>query len=133
MGAFSTYYANKVVDATLRGTTFTPPSTVYFALFTAATGLATDAPTSEVSTSGTGYAREAVTMSAPTAGVTHPTADVEFNEATSDWGTITHGAFMDAPTGGHVIYWAAPINGSKLIETGDTYRSKASNFTVTVS
>ncbi len=134
MSAFSNYYANKIIDATLRNTSFALPSTVYLGLFTSATGLDTDSlgTATEVSTSGTAYARKSITFAAPTNGVTAPAADVEFIEATGNWGTVTHVAILDAATGGHVIYWAA-LNSPKAITAGDVARFKTTTLSVTVS
>ena len=39
MAVFSNYYLETIIDHMLRGAAFTPPATVYVALFSADTGL----------------------------------------------------------------------------------------------
>ena len=132
MSAFSNYYANIVVNATVRGTSFTPPSTVYLGLFKASTGLNEDNLGTAQEVTGGSYARQAVTFVAPTNGATQLTANVTFPMATANWGTVTHIAIMDASTAGHVIYWAA-VTASKAIDIDDTLVVNAADCTLTVT
>lgn len=48
MANLSDYMENKIIDHMLRNQAYTPPATVYVALFTAVTGLEANNPTSEV-------------------------------------------------------------------------------------
>jgi hypothetical protein len=134
MSAASDYLENKLLDHTLRyGTApYTGVSTLYLALFTASTGLETDSPSAEVSTSGTAYARTAVTFAAASSGSSATNAAVTFSPATSNWGTVTHIAVMDASTGGHVLFHGA-VTTSKTIETGDTFQVSSGNLTISLA
>ena len=65
MAEFSNYLENAIIDAVLRNTSYTSPTTVYVGLFTTDP---TDAD-SGTEVSGGSYARTAVTFSAPSNGV----------------------------------------------------------------
>lgn len=131
MSSFSNFLANKVIDHMLRNQAYTPPAVVYVALFTAADGLEANAPTAEVSASGTGYARKAVTLAAAANGVTTNSADVLFDAASANWGTITHAAIMDAATAGNVLMWVE-LSAAKTIEATDVFVITAGNLDITL-
>lgn len=130
--AASNYLENKVLDHVLTSTSYTAPGTRYLALFTADTGLETNSPSAEISTSGTAYARQAVTFAAASSGSSSTNATVTFPAATANWGTVTHVAVMDASTAGNVLFWGA-VTTSKTIETGDTFQVTSGNLTITLS
>ncbi len=118
MSAMSDYFENQVIDHMLRNQSFTPPTTVYLALFTAATGLETNSPSAEVS--GGSYAREAIALNAASGGASSNDGTVTFTQATGNWGTLTHVALMDAETEGNVLLWGA-LSASKTINSGDRF------------
>ncbi|GAH15552.1 unnamed protein product, partial [marine sediment metagenome] len=93
MAVFSDYYLNKIIDHMLRGVEFTPPATVYVALFSADTGLQANNPTAELSDGG--YARQTLALDAAAGGESANTALIEFPEATGDWDAVTHAAMVD--------------------------------------
>jgi hypothetical protein len=132
MSAASDYLENKVLDHVLTATAYTQPSTRYLALFTANTGLETNSPSAEVSTSGTAYARQAVTFAAASSGSSATNATVTFPTATANFGTITHVAVMDASTSGNVLFHGA-VTTSKTIESGDTFQVTSGNLTVSLA
>jgi len=127
MAEFTDYLENKIIDHMLRNQAYTPPSTVYVALFTTATG--DDGSGTEVS--GGSYARQAVTLGAASGGASSNTADITFPQATADWGTITHVALMDAETGGNMLMHS-PLDESKTVNNGDTFKINAGDLDVTV-
>ena len=134
MSAASDYLELKVLDHVLKYSTapYTAPTTLYLALFTATTGLETNSPSAEVSTSGTAYARQAVTFATASAGSSSTNATVTFPAATANFGTITHVAIMDASTAGNVLFHGA-VTTSKTIETGDTFQVSSGNLTVSLA
>jgi hypothetical protein len=134
MSAASDFLENKVLDHVLRYSTapYTGATTLYLALFTASTGLETNSPSAEVSTSGTAYARKAVTFAAASSGSSATNATVTFDTATANFGTITHVAVMDASTSGNVLFHGA-VTTSKTIETGDTFQVTSGNLTVSLA
>lgn len=98
-----TYYlANNVLNVALRGIPFTPPVTVYVALYTVAPTVSGGG--TEVS--GGAYARQTVSLSAPVNGQLASTADVLFPVATAAWGTVTSFAILDASSGGNMLYFS---------------------------
>lgn len=132
MSAASDYLENKVLDHVLTATAYTQPGTRYLALFTANTGLESNSPSAEVSTSGSAYIRKAVTFAAASSGQSATNATVTFDTATANWGTITHVAVMDAESSGNVLFWGA-VTTSKTIETGDTFQVTSGNLTVSLA
>ena len=102
----------------------------YVALFTTAT---TDAGGGTEVTGGA-YARQLVGLSAASGagGSTSNAADITFPTATADWGTVTHVAIMDAATAGNMIMHS-PLDASKTIAAGDTFKINAGDLDVTMA
>jgi hypothetical protein len=127
MAEFTDYMENKIIDHMLRNQSYTPPTTIYVALFTSAPSDAGGG--TEVS--GGSYARQAVTLSAASGGASENSADITFPTATANWGTITHLALMDALTAGNMLMHT-PLDESKTINNGDTFKINAGALDVTV-
>lgn len=121
-----------------RNTVGPQPTTVYAALWI---GDPTDTGTggAEVSTTGTAYARVGISTGTINTGAgsgwTDPNASgtiqtsnnavVTFpTPAGSNWGTVTHIALMDAPTGGNMLASAA-LTTSRAMNVGDSPASFA--------
>jgi hypothetical protein len=128
MAAMSNYLENAVINAVLRNTTYTSPATVYVALFTTDP---TDANTGTECT-GVSYNREAMTFGAPSNGVCSNNSSVEFDQATTSWGTITHMGLYDALTGGNLLFHGA-LATSKVIDAGDVFKFAPTTLSVTLS
>jgi hypothetical protein len=128
MSEMSNYLENALINATIRGTNFTAPTTVYVALFTSDP---TDAG-SGTEVSGGSYARTAVTFAAPSNGVSVSSADCTFPQCTLTWGTVGWIGIMDALTTGNLLYHT-PLNTSKTIETGDIFKIASGNLSVTLA
>lgn len=128
MAEMSNYLENALINATLRNTAYTSPTTVYLALYTTDP---TDADTG-TEVSGGSYARQAITFGAPSNGVTTNSAAIEFPQCTSTWGTITHIGIRDALTTGNLLYHT-PLDASKTIATGDIFRISIGNLSVTLA
>ena len=107
MARLTNYMAHKIIDHMLRGQAFTPPSTVYLALFASPSEEDLTAGTLTNELSGGAYIRKAVTLSAASGRITSNTANVDFDIATLDWSPITHIAISDAVTGGNLLLWGA--------------------------
>lgn len=143
MGSKSDYLENKFLDWLLRGQSFTPPATVYIALYTANpsdTGGGTEV-------SGGSYTRVAVTSSlanwagtqgagttvasSGTGGQTSNNASITFPAPTANWGVITGMAIYDNSSGGNELYWSA-LTTSKTVNNGDAAPTfPAGSLTVT--
>lgn len=113
MAAMSNYLENALINATLRNTSYTSPSSVFVALFTTDP---TDAGTG-TEVSGGSYARQTATFTSPSNGSSTLAADVTFPTATGNWGTVTHFGIYDASTSGNLLYHGA-LNNSKNIQNG---------------
>lgn len=102
MGSKSTYLKNKILDHYLGQTAFTQP-TPYLGLYTAAP---TDAGGGTEVTGGS-YARVDVSgfFGSATGGSSANTSDVEFAQATANWGTAKAFGVFDNSTGGNLILW----------------------------
>ena len=114
--SFSDYLETKVLDHVFGGTSYTAPTTLYVALFTAApsdSGGGTEV-------SGGAYARQTIAFT--TSGdTTSNNAAIEFPTATANYGTVTHVGIYDASSAGNLMAWAS-LTSSKTIETGDVFR-----------
>ena len=126
MAEMSNFLENELYDHVLRNAAYTSPSSLYVSLHTADP---TDAGTG-TEVSGGSYARTAVTMGAPTNGSGTNSADVQFPQATGDWGTVTHIGIWDASTSGNMLFHT-PLDTSKNITTGDVFKIASGSLTVT--
>lgn len=97
----STYLANKLLDHVLRNVSYTPPATVYLALYTS-NPTAADTGT-EVS--GGSYARVAVTFAAAATRATSNSAVIDTPSASASWGTPTHYGIRDAAAAGNLLFF----------------------------
>lgn len=134
--AMSDYLENKLIDALLRGQTYTMPTTVYVGLATT-TG-SDSACGTEVS--GGSYARVSVTSSlanwagtqsagstvasSGTGGTTSNNNAVTFPAPTANWGTVTEVCVFDASSAGNLLFRTA-LTVSKTVNNGDAAPSFA--------
>ena len=130
MAEISNYLEQALINGTIRGTTYTAPSTVYVALYTTDP---TDADTG-TEVSGGSYARTAVTFATAsgTSGSVASNADVTFPQATGSWGTVGWIGIMDASTSGNLLYHTA-LDASKTIDSGDIFKIASGSLTVTLA
>ena len=143
MSAMSDYLENKLVDHLFRGQSFTPPASLFVALFKSPGPGEEGSLGSEVSTTGTGYARvEIVTAltafsgtqgagtteaSSGTGGQTSNNAAITFPVPTGNWtpdGQITHIGVFDAATAGNLLLHGA-LDAPKNVNLGDSAPSFA--------
>lgn len=125
--SLSDYYENKIIDHMFRAQAFTPPATIYVALFTVApsdSGGGTEV-------SGGGYTRKSVTFSAASGGSTSNSADIDFGVATADWGTIVAVGLFDASTGGNLLAYGN-LTQSKTVNNGDGFKILATKLTLSL-
>jgi len=128
MAEMSNYLENALINGTLRGTTYTAPTTTYLALYTSDP---TDADTGTEVTGGA-YARQSITMGAPSNGVSTNSSAIEYPQCTLTWGTVTHVGIRDALTSGNLLYHT-PLDTSKAISTGDIFRVAVGSLSVTLA
>lgn len=128
MAEMSNYLENAMINAVLRNTSYTSPTTVYVSLHTADP---TDAGTG-TEVSGGSYARTSVTFGSPSNGVTTNSASVEFPQATANWGTVSHIGIWDASSTGNLLFHTG-LDTSKTIETGDIFKIASGSLSVTLA
>lgn len=129
--AKTAYLEKKLLNHTLLGENFTPPAALYLALFTADPGRDAEL-TSEITDPA--YTRLPVTFTAAaddmeSGSYCENAYDIEFAQATVDWGTVTHVMIMDAETGGNGLYYGA-LEIPKLIGVGDFVRVPAGELVI---
>ena len=127
MAEFTNYLEDKLLDHVLRNVSYTPATTTYVGLFTAAP---TDT-TSGTEVSGGSYARQALSVTTASAGIVTCSADINFPQATASWGTISHLGVFDALSSGNLLMYTA-LTTSKTIESGDILKISTNNLTVTL-
>jgi hypothetical protein len=128
MAEMSNYLENALLNAVLRNTSYTSPSTVFVSLYTSDP---TDAGSGTEVTGGS-YARKAVTFGEPSDGVAASNAAVEFDQATASWGTVGYIGLMDAVTTGNLLFHTA-LTTAKTIEAGDIFKIASGSLTVTLA
>ena len=127
--ALSNYGRQLVMNALLRGTSFTAPSTVYLAMYL------TDPTSADTGTEVTAgdYHRMPITLSSPTTGgVCSNVGIITFPTATVDWTTVTHAGIRDAFTGGHLLFHGA-LSSPITINAGDALEFLAGQITCTLT
>lgn len=125
------YLEQKLLNHILLGEVYTPPNQLYLALFTADPGRL-GSTANEISDDD--YTRKAIVFTAaiddPISGsYCQNTLNLNFAPATTNWGYVTHGAIMDAQTGGNMLY-KGPFTVPKQILTGDYYQVPAGEVKV---
>jgi hypothetical protein len=128
MAEMSNYLENALINATLRNTSYTSPTTVYMGLYTSDP---TDANTG-TEVSGGSYTRMAVTMGAPSNGVSTNSAAIEFPQASGSWGTVGWIGLLDASSAGNLLYHT-PLDTSKTISSGDIFKIAIGGLSVTLA
>lgn len=128
MAEMSNFLENALINGTIRGTTFTAPTTIFVALYTTDP---TDADTG-IEVTGGSYVRQSVTFGAPSNGASASNADVTFPIATASFGTVSFVGLRDAVTGGNLLYHS-PLDTPKTIENGDIFKIGTGNLTVTLA
>lgn len=141
MTAMSDFLENRLIDHLFRGVSFSAPTALHVALFTA--NPSDSGGGTEVSTAGsTNYARAALApsttnwaatnaagstaaTSSGTSGTTSNNVAITFNAPGSGaWGVITGFGIYDASTSGNLLWWGA-LGTSKTVNANDAAPSFA--------
>lgn len=133
MGSFTDYVENKVLDHITGKTSFTMPTTVAIALFTAAPS---DAGGGTEVTNANNYARKATVgadWQAAASGATQNANAITFNVPSGSWGTVTHFALMDSATygAGNMLGWSA-LTTPQAIGSGNTVSFAVGDLDITL-
>lgn len=127
MAEFSNYYENTIIDHLFRNQAFTPPVTIYLALFTV---VPTDAG-GGTEVSGGGYARQSFVLTAASGGTSSNSANIIFPTATANWGTVVAVAILDAVSAGNMLMWSN-LDVSKTVNSGDIFKINLGDLNVTI-
>jgi hypothetical protein len=122
----STYFDNSMLNAALRNTPYTSPTSVFVALFTTAP-LAGGGGT-EVS--GGSYARQLVTWTVPSTGSVSNVADVVYPVASATWGVVVAFAVFDNAVSGNMLYFNN-LGASRTVLTNDQVKFPAGQLICT--
>lgn len=124
----SNFLNNIVLDLALRAQAYTPPATVYIALYT----VAPTAGGGGTEVTGGAYVRQAVTFNAPAGQTVTSAADVIFPIATASWGTVVAYSIMDQSVAGNMLYFNT-LSSSRLVSINDQVRFPAGQVICTES
>jgi hypothetical protein len=130
MSDMSNYLENALYNHVLRNTTYTSPTTIYAALFTAVTDA--EAGTGTEVTGGS-YARQTVAFGAPSNGAGSNSGLITFPTATANWGTVTHASLADAVSGVNHLSIIKALAASKVVNTDDIFRFPIGNITFSMA
>lgn len=116
-----TYLSNKLLDAVLGITTYTPPATIDFALYTSAPS----AGGGGTEVSGGSYARQSqannsTNWPAASGGSKTNATTITFPTATANWGTVVAAAMFEGGTNN--LMWFGNLTASRLVNSGDSVR-----------
>lgn len=106
--SIGSHYYKLQMDKLMKGLDYTPPPTMYFALFTKEPDL--DGTGGIEVLPNLGYVRMPIDTATGWAGGTGKdlkysnAKEIEFGKPTGDWGTIVSVCLFDAPTGGNLIF-----------------------------
>lgn len=142
MANMSNYLENKLVDFLFRSGSYTPPTTLYFALCTSTpTDSLTGSTISEVT--GGNYSRQSLTSttgnwystqgdntatSTGTNGTTSNVGSIAWNSVT--WtGTVSGVAICDASSGGNMLFYSS-LNSAKTLVAGDSISFAVSGLSI---
>ena len=127
MSEMSDYLEDKIVDHTLGTASYTAPTAVYLALFTAAPSDAGGGTECSYS----GYARQEIAFDASSGGVAANTAEETFPAVAGADITVTHFGLFDAASGGNLLYHSA-FDTSKSYSATDVISVAAGALSVTL-
>lgn len=117
----SNYLRNKLLDASLKNTTYTSPANVYLGLCSTVSNVTS----SGTELTGNGYSRQLVTFNSAANGVIASSANVTFTSSGNAWLPAVSVIVLDASTGGNLMYFqngvprTVPANESLTYESGD--------------
>lgn len=123
MAAATITLANQLLNAVLRGTSYTSPGTVYLALYTSAPG----ANGTGTEATGGSYGRLPITFSAPANGATSNAAELDFTNMPA--ATIRGMAIVDASSAGNMLFYGV-LTTPKSTNAGDTFTVKLGDLSV---
>jgi hypothetical protein len=120
--AFTTDTANAILNAILKNTAMTLPSSLYVSLHTADPA---DSGANEIAVT-----RQSATFTTPSAKASTNTANIVFTNMPAV--TVTYVGLWSASTSG-TFWWGGALSASKVVNAGDTFQINASDLDVTLT
>lgn len=125
MAEISYYLSNKLLEGTVKATTYTAPANVYMALFSTTCNVS--AAGTEIT--GNGYARQLVSFGTANNASIASSANVNFSATGNSWPAAVSVGIMDASTSGNLMYFT---NLNKVVAAGDTLTFENGSVTITI-
>lgn len=128
----TTYFLNLLAGNILRTKTSPAIPTNYYLGLSKSQPTASGTGVTEPSSS-YGYGRiELNNLSQPTNGIVSNTEEIMFNEATGNWGTVSHFVVYDSATGGNLLMYGA-LSPARTAETGTTIAIRAGSLKLSIA
>jgi hypothetical protein len=127
-GNLSDYAEKKLLDHLLGTTSYTMPSAVYLALYTAAP---TDSSGGTEVTGGS-YVRKVVTFDEVTSGSGSTTNDTTLDFTGMPSCTVVAVAVLDALTSGNILVYGT-LSTNKTLDSGDILRVASGDLSITIA
>lgn len=127
----TTYLANRMLNHIFTVTSYAAP-TISVGL---STGTPLDTGSGMTEVYSWAYARVATVTSnwqPASGGITYNCTSLTFTAPTGQWGTMTHVGWMDAASGGNILFYAA-LGTSQAPSTGDTVYFVVGSLSVTIA
>ena len=121
----SDYLELKFLDHFTGTASTSAPSAVYLGLATGSIG--DDASGSELT--GNNYSRKAITFASASSGSIASNANVEFDPATGNWGSVSHWGIFDASSSGNLLFHGS-FTSAKTIASGDILKVASGSLTI---
>lgn len=126
MAEISYYLSNKLLEGTVKATTYTAPANVYLALYSTASTVS--GPGTELT--GNGYARQLVSFGTAANASIASSGNVSFTSVGNAWTTTASVGITDASTSGNLLYFT---NLTKKVNAGDTLTFASGTITITIT
>ena len=124
--AMTNYLEDKLLEAVVKNTSYTTPTTVYMALYSTAPGEAGGG----TELSGDNYSRAAMTFGSSSGGTITTTADITFATASGDWATAVAIGIVDASSGGNLLFYKSIAGRS--VKSGSALTIVSGDITLTL-
>jgi hypothetical protein len=128
-GSMADFLEDELLDHVLKNLSYSPPATIYVALFTAPGPTDAGPGANEVAVGG--YARQTAAFDVSSGGATANSAIVTWTASGAAYGTVVAFALMDAVSAGNMLFWA-DLDTSRVVNDGDTCEFAAGDLAITL-
>ena len=125
MSEISYYLSNKLLEGTVKATTYTAPANVYIGLFSTACNV--NSAGTEIT--GNGYSRQLVSFGTAANAAIASSGNVNFSATGNSWPAAVSVGILDASSSGNLMYFT---NLNKVVAAGDTLTFASGTVTITI-